>query len=333
MGKFFIRRVLFLIPTFLSLTLITFCLVHLVPGDPIDILAGERGIDPEKKALLMEEYGLNKPLIFQYFHYISQIFRGDFGKSIVTGRPVLEEFLILFPATLELSLIASIFALILGVFLGVVAALNKGNFLDHTIIVVSLTGYSMPIFWWGVMMIFFFSNVLEILPSGGRMSVHYWIDTVTGFMLVDAFLSQEKGAFWDALKHLMLPAFVLSTVPMAVLSRMSRASMLEVLGEDYIRTVRAKGVSFFKIIFVHALKNALIPVVTVFGLQVSSLLGGAILTETIFSWPGVGKWLIDGISRRDYAVVQSGLLFIAGTIFIVNMMVDVIYGLINPRMR
>jgi dipeptide transport system permease protein len=237
------------------------------------------------------------------------------------------------PATVELSLCAMIFVVLLGLPAGVIAAVRRGSVFDHSVMGVSLTGYSMPIFWWGLMLIILFSGTLGWTPVSGRMSLVYYFDQPTGFMLIDSLLSGEKGAFASAVSHLILPSVVLGTIPLAVIARQTRSSMLEVLGEDYVRTARAKGLSPLRVVGVHALRNALITVVTVIRLQVGVLMAGAILTETIFSWPGIGKWMIDSIFRRDYPAVQGGLLLISGIVMLVNLSVDLLYGLVNPRIR
>ena len=220
-----------------------------------------------------------------------------------------------------------------GLLAGVIAALKRGSVFDHGVMTISLAGYSMPIFWWGLILIMLFSVTLGWTPVSGRLDLLYDIEPKTGFMLIDTLLSDEEGAFLDALHHLILPAIVLGTIPLAVIARMTRSAMLEVLREDYVRTARAKGLSPARVVFVHALRNAMIPVLTVFGLQVGALLAGAVLTETIFSWPGIGKWLIDAISRRDYPVVQNGILLVATLVILVNFTVDILYGLVNPRIR
>ncbi len=214
-----------------------------------------------------------------------------------------------------------------------IAALKRGSLFDHGVMTISLAGYSMPIFWWGLILIMLFSVSLGWTPVSGRLDLLYDIEPKTGFMLIDTLLSDEDGAFIDAVRHLILPAIVLGTIPLAVIARMTRSSMLEVLREDYVRTARAKGLSPARVVFVHALRNAMIPVLTVFGLQVGTLLAGAVLTETIFSWPGIGKWLIDAIGRRDYPVVQNGILLVATLVILVNFIVDILYGLANPRIR
>ena len=333
MIQFFLRRFVHIFPAFIGVTLLTFSLIHLIPGDPVELRAGERGIDPVRHAQIKAEMGLDKPLYIQYFRYIGGVLKGDLGKSFVTKKPIFEEFFTLFPATLELSFCAMLFAVIFGVPAGVIAGVKRGTVFDHGVMGASLTGYSMPIFWWGILMILFFSVHLGWTPVSGRLSALLWIDADTGFMLIDAFRSDEKGAFKSAVSHLILPSIVLGTIPLAVFARMTRSSMLEVLKEDYVRTAKAKGLSNNRVILVHALRNAMIPVVTVIGLQTGVLLAGAILTETIFAWPGVGKWILESISRRDYPAIQGGILIIATFIIFVNLGVDLLYGIINPRIR
>ncbi|SPJ33913.1 Dipeptide transport system permease protein DppB [Kushneria phyllosphaerae] len=333
MLSFVFRKLLMLIPTLLGITLVTFTLVHLIPGDPVAIMAGERGISAERHAEVMAELGLDRPMWEQYLSFLGNLAHGDLGHSLISSNPVLDEFMSLFPATLELGFCAMLLAVCLGIPLGVIAGIKRGSIIDHTVMGTSLTGYSMPIFWWGLLLIIFFSGILGWTPVSGRLSSSYWIDTPTGFMLIDTLLSGEPGAFVDALQHLILPTVVLATIPLAVIARMTRSSILEVLGEDYIRTARAKGLSPWRIIAIHALRNAMIPVTTVIGLQIGLLFSGAILTETIFSWPGIGKWLIDAVGRRDYPSLQGGILLIALIVMMVNLIVDLLYGLINPRIR
>ncbi|SNY94154.1 dipeptide transport system permease protein [Cohaesibacter sp. ES.047] len=330
---FILRRVGMLIPTFIGVTLVAFFFIRLLPGDPILLLAGERGISEARYAELQAQFGFDQPVIMQYFDYLAGLFHGDFGTSMVTRRPVWDEFFTLFPATLELSFVAIIIAVVLGIPAGVIAAVKRGSVFDHSVMTTALVGYSMPIFWWALLVIIVFSGWLQWTPVSGRISVMYYFEPVTGFMLIDSLLSGEKGAFGSAFSHLVLPSIVLATIPMAVIARQTRSAMLEVLGEDYVRTARAKGLSKFRVTGLHALRNALIPVITTIGLQVGVLLAGAILTETIFSWPGIGKWMVDSISRRDYQVVQGGLLMVAVLVMTVNLIVDLLYGLINPRIR
>ncbi|MQL49257.1 MULTISPECIES: dipeptide ABC transporter permease DppB [Photorhabdus] len=336
MLQFILRRLGLVIPTFIGITLLTFAFVHMIPGDPVTIMAGERGISAERYAQLMAEMGLDKPLWQQYFHYVSNVLHGDLGVSMKSRISVWEEFVPRFQATLELGICAMLFAIAVGIPVGVLAAVKRGSVFDHTSIGLSLTGYSMPIFWWGIMLIMLVSVQLDLTPVSGRISDSIFLDDshpLTGFMLIDTLFWGEEGDFKDAVMHMILPAIVLGTIPLAVIVRMTRSSMLEVLGEDYIRTARAKGLSRIRVIVVHALRNALLPVVTVIGLQVGIMLAGAILTETIFSWPGLGRWLIDALQRRDYPVVQGGILLVAIMIILVNLVVDVLYGVVNPRIR
>lgn len=334
MFRFLLKRLALTIPTFLALMFITFVMIRLVPGDPIEVRKGERGISPERLAQLRHEMGLDQPVWKQFLDYVNSLLHGDFGTSIISKAPVLHEFLTLFPATLELTLCAMVFAVVLGVPAGVIAASRRGGIYDQTLMGLALTGYSMPIFWWGLILILLMSNTLGLTPVSGRVDlIKFYYEPVTGLMLIDSLLSGQKGAFLDALHHLILPMIVLGTVPLAVIARMTRSSMLEVLEEDYVRTARAKGLSWTRVVGVHALRNALIPVVTVIGLQVGGLLAGAVLTETIFSWPGVGKWLIESISRRDYPALQGGIMLIASIVILVNLFIDLLYGLINPRIR
>jgi len=333
MLRFILTRLSLVIPTFLGIIFITFFLIRLVPGDPIEVRRGERGIDPVRHAQLMHEMGLDRPLYVQFFGYVGNVLQGNFDVSLRTHRPVLQEFAELFPATLELAIAATIFAVVFGLPAGVLAAVKRGSIFDQAVMGTSLAGYSMPIFWWGPMLIIGFSLGLGWTPVSGRMGDEFFIDRVTGFLVIDSLLSGEPGALRSALSHLVLPTIVLGTIPLAVVARMTRSSMLEVLGEDYIRTARAKGLSALRIVNLHALRNALIPVVTVIGLQVGTLLGGAILTETVFSWPGIARWLIGAISQRDYPALQGGVLLVSTLVITVNLLVDLLYGLLNPRIR
>jgi len=333
MLKYLLSRLLTFLPTFLGVTLISFAFIRVLPGDPIVVMAGERGVSEERYAELVEKFGFDKPIIQQYGDYLWGVMQGDLGTSFVTKKPVWDEFFALFPATLELSVCAMIFAVSLGLPAGVIAAVNRGKFFDRALMSTALIGYSMPIFWWALLLIIVFSGNLGWTPVSGRVSLMYYFDDATGFMLIDSLLSGQKGAFGSVVQHLILPTIVLGTIPLAVIARQTRSAMLEVLSEDYIRTARAKGLTPARINGVHALRNALIPVITVIGLSVGTLLAGAILTETIFSWPGIGKWMVDSIFRRDYPVVQGGLLLIAVMVMIVNLTVDVLYGFINPKIR
>ena len=325
MLRFLLGRLAVLIPTFIGVSIIAFSFIRM--------LSGERVMSPERHAEISHELGYDRPIVIQYLDYLWGILHGDFGTSISTKGSVLAQFLELFPATLELSLCAIIFAIVLGIPAGVFAAIKRGSWLDQIIMGTALIGFSMPIFWWGLLLIIFFSGILQWTPVSGRISLMFFFPSVTGFMLVDSLLSGQEGAFSSAASHLILPTIVLGTIPLAVIARQTRSAMLEVLSEDYVRTARAKGLSTLRVVGVHALRNAMIPVVTTIGLQVGVMLAGAILTETIFSWPGIGKWMVDSVFRRDYPVIQGGLLIIACIIMLVNLVVDLLYGLINPRIR
>ncbi|BAN99988.1 dipeptide transporter permease DppB [Candidatus Pantoea carbekii] len=333
---FVLRRLGMMIPTLVSITLLTFAFVHFIPGDPLLIMIGEHGISSEHHAELMAQFGLDQPLWKQYINYINGILHGNLGVSLKSHMPVWDEFVPRFKATVELSIFAMLFAIIVGIPIGVLAAVKRGSIFDHIAVSISLTGYSMPIFWWGMMLIMLISVKFNLTPVSGRISDIVLLDEskpLTGFMLIDTLFWGELGDFKDALMHLILPTIVLGTIPLAIIVRMTRSSMLEVLNEDYIRTARAKGLTQRRVIMVHALRNAILPVVTVIGLQTGSLLTGALLTETIFSWPGLGRWLLESIERRDYPVVQSGVLLVAILIILFNVLVDLLYGLINPRIR
>ena len=333
MFGYFIRRVSLLIPTFLGITIVAFGFVRILPGDPVLLMAGERGLTPERYEKLLNEFGYNRPIWEQYFDYLWKLLHGDMGYSLVTKQPVFSEFFTLFPATVELAICAMLLAILLGLPAGIISASKRGSFSDQAIMGTALVGYSMPIFWWGLLLIIVFSGWLGWTPVSGRISLMYYFEQNTGFMLIDSLISNQQGAFGSAVKHLILPTVVLATIPLAVIARQTRSAMLEILGEDYVRTARAKGLSVWRVIYIHALRNAMIPVVTVIGLSVGTLLAGAILTETIFSWPGIGKWMVDSISRRDYPVVQGGLSLIAAIVMVVNLLVDMTYGIINPRIR
>ncbi len=333
MFSFILKRLATLIPTLIGITLVAFGLIRLIPGDPIEVMMGERRLDPEVHAAMVKSLGLDQPLATQYFQYLGNLLQGDLGQSLVSREPVAKEFAALFPATVELALTALLLAVTLGLLLGMLAGLKRGSLFDQGVMGMATVGYSMPVFWWGLILIMFFSVNLGWTPVSGRISIEYDVARVSGFLLVDSWLSGEEGAFSSALAHLLLPAVVLGTSSLAVVARMTRSSMLEVLREDYVRTARAKGLSPARVVVVHALRNALIPVLTVVGMQTGSLLAGAVLTETIFSWPGIGKWLIDSIARRDYPVVQAGILISALTFIAVNLFVDILYGVVNPRIR
>jgi dipeptide transport system permease protein len=331
---FILRRAAITLPTFLALMFITFMLVRLVPGDPIEVRRGERGIDPERLAMLRHEMGLDQPVWRQFLDYVWNILHGDFGTSIISHEKVLTEFATLFPATIELTTAAMLLAIVLGIPAGVIAAVRRGTAYDQALMGAALTGYSMPIFWWGLLLIMLFSGYLGWTPVSGRIDlITYYFEPVTGFMLIDSLLADQEGAFLDALRHLILPAIVLGTIPLAVIARMTRSSMLEVLEEDYVRTARAKGLGQRNILFVHALKNAAVPIVTVIGIGIALLIGGAVVTESVFAIPGLGRLTIDAILRRDYPVIQGIVLLFSFLYVLVNLMVDVTYTLVDPRIR
>lgn len=334
MIRYILNRLIQLVPTFIGVSVIAFGLIRLVPGDPVLLLLGERGASPEVYAEMQAKLGLDKSVFQQYFQFVSNAFQGDLGLSIISRRPILEEFFSRFPATLELGLLSLFWATLLGIPLGVLAAIKRNSVFDYTIMGGSLVGYSMPIFWWGLLLIMFFSSGLGWTPVSGRISPLFDIPHVTGFLLIDSLISEDGlSAFYNTLHHLILPVLVLGTIPLAIIARMTRSSMLEVIREDYIRTAKAKGMNQFGVIFIHALRNAMIPVITVIGLILGTLVTGAILTETIFSWPGIGKWMVASVSARDYPVIQGGILIIATFIIAINLCVDLLYAVINPRIR
>jgi dipeptide transport system permease protein len=333
MLRFILNKLALIVPTIIGITIASFAFIRLLPGDPILAMAGQHGIKPERYEILKHQYGFDLPIWEQYFKYVGGILQGDFGISVATKRPVITEFLTLFPATVELALFAMLLAVLLGIPAGIFSAIKRGTWLDQLIMGVALTGYSMPIFWWGLLLIIFFSGYLGWTPVSGRLDLSFFFPRVTGFMLIDSLIAGSPAAFVSAVRHLILPSIVLGTIPLAVIARQTRSAMLEVLGEDYVRTAKAKGLEPRRVIGLHAFRNALIPVVTTIGLQIGLLMAGAILTETIFSWPGIGKWMIDSISKRDYVSVQSGLLLIALIVMAVNLLVDVLYAVINPRIR
>jgi dipeptide transport system permease protein len=333
MLRYILHRLALIVPTFIGITIVAFGLVRLLSADPVLLLAGERTMSPERHAQLSEQFGFNRPIWEQYLDYVLSALQGDFGISIKTKTAVLDQFLALFPATLELALFAMIFAIAVGIPMGIFAAIKRGSWFDQITMGIALVGYSMPIFWWGLLLIILFSGVWGLTPVSGRIALQFFFEPVTGFMTIDSLIHGNWNAFISALRHLILPSIVLGTIPLAIIARQTRSAMLEVLGEDYVRTARSKGLSPRRVIGLHALRNAMIPVLTTIGLQIGLLMAGAILTETIFSWPGVGKWMVDAIGRRDYATVQGGLLIIAIIVMVVNLIVDVLYALVNPRIR
>lgn len=336
--KFFLKKFLDLIPTLLGISLICFFIIRLIPGDPVLNLVGERGVDPVRYAEMKHKLGLDLPIIEQFWFFLKNALQGNLGTSIVSNNSVWAEFIERFPATFELGTFSLFFATLFGIPLGIYAAIKRNSFFDYFLMGSSLVGYSMPIFWWGLILILLFSVKLGLTPVSGRIDLVFDIPVMTGLYLVDTLQSEVVKAegfkpFWSAIKHLVLPSIALGTIPLAVIARMTRSSMLEVLGEDFIRTARAKGMSKTRIVYIHALRNALVPIVTTLALLFGSIITGAILTETIFSWPGIGKWIVQSITSRDYPVIQGGVLIISFIIIMTNILVDVVYYFLNPKMR
>lgn len=327
---FIIRRILVVIPTLLGVSIIIFLMLAITPGDPAELLLGERATQESLEA--MREYlGLQKPLYVQYWLFLKRVAKFDLGETIWTRQKVSKEIMERFPATIELAVFAMMISSFLGIILGIISATRQYSWFDYLSMIGSLTGVSMPIFWLGLVLMLVFSLTLGWLPMSGRIGVNTELELITNFYVIDAILTRNWVALKDALMHLILPAMALSTIPLAIVARMTRSSMLEVLRQDYIKTAKAKGLSETKIVLKHALRNGLIPVVTVVGLQFGILLGGAILTETVFAWPGVGKWLYEGVVKRDYMVIQGGTLVVATIFVMVNLIVDILYSIINPR--
>jgi peptide/nickel transport system permease protein len=332
-GKFIIRRLLLLIPILLGLSLLIFLFIRLLPGDPASTILGERAT-PENIIRVREALGLDQPIHEQYLSYLGGLVQGDLGRSFLSGRDVVDDFLQRFPATVELTVSAMIFALALGIPLGMITAKRRGSWVDNSGTILSLIGISIPIFFLGLMLKFAFSIHWPILPDSGRIDlIQYSFPRVTNMMTVDALLDGDLGGFVDALRHLILPGIALGTIPLAIIMRITRASVVDVLNEDYVRTAHAKGLGESTVDGRHVLRNALLPVVTVIGLQTGLLLGGAILTETIFGWGGVGKWMYDAVVANDYQIIQSGVLLLALIFVTVNLIVDVSYAVLNPRIR
>ncbi len=319
-----------MVPTLLGVTVIVFLMLHATPGDPAELLLGERATE---KALheVREHLGLNEPLHVQYGLFLKRLMKGDLGETIWTRQKVWTEVKQRFPATIELALVALFISCCAGMILGIISATKQYSIFDYVSMLGALAGVSMPIFWLGLVFMLIFSLNLGWLPLSGRLSIDVDLEIITNFYILDAVITRNWPAFKDAVWHIIMPAVTLSTIPTAIVARMTRSAMLEVLRQDYIKTAKAKGLSRLKVIFKHALRNAMIPVVTTIGLQFGVLLGGAILTETIFAWPGVGKWMYDAVMQRDYMVIQGGTLFIAALFVVINLCVDVLYAVINPR--
>jgi peptide/nickel transport system permease protein len=330
MLAYFIRRLLILIPTLLGVSIIVFLMLRFTPGDPAELLLGERATD-EALAQIREHLGLNEPLYVQYGLFLKRLMKGDLGETIWSRQKVWIEVKERFPATIELSVAALLISCFFGILFGIISATRQYSIFDYLSMLGALIGVSMPIFWLGLVFMLIFSVNLGWLPLSGRLSIDVDIEVITNFYILDAVLTRNWVALKDALWHIIMPAVTLSTIPTAIVARMTRSSMLEVLRQDYIKTAKAKGLSRFMVTFKHALRNALIPVVTTIGLQFGVALGGAILTETIFAWPGVGKWMFDAVMKRDYMVIQGGTLVIAAVFVVINLAVDMLYAVINPR--
>ena len=332
MLRFTVRRLLLLVPILLGLSIIVFFWIRALPGGPARVLLGERAT-PERIAAIEHQYGLDRPVYVQYWRFVEKTATFELGDSIVSRRPVAEELKQRFPATIELALAAMFFSIAIGVPLGFLAAKRYGGPLDHASLVASLLGISIPVFFLGILLKYVFSVKLGWLPTVGRSSVLIDTPHPTKFYVLDAILAGDPNALWDVLKHLVLPAVALGSIPLAVIARITRAAVLDVLNEDYVRTARAKGMSPGIVDRRHILRNALLPETTIIGLQVGLLLSGAVLTETVFAWPGMGTWLVDAIQDRNYPVIQGGVLFVAVVFVFVNLVVDLSYALINPRIR
>ena len=348
MSRYIIRRIISVLPTLIGVTFVIFMFQRLIPGDPAVAMLGEHAAE-ENVERIREKLGLNRPMFLdrealaegdiggffdsQYIRYMKRLFVLDLGDSIHRRIPVAETLALRFPATIELSLLAMFIAILIGVPVGILSAAKRNSVIDSVTMVGSLIGVSMPIFWLGLMEIMLFAVFLQWLPAGGRLSTGIEIESITHLHLIDSILTGNYEGFKDALQHIFMPAIALATIPMSIIARMTRSSMLDVLQEDYVRTAKAKGLGRGLVLFRHALKNAALPVVTIIGLQMGTLLAGAVLTETIFSWPGIGRWVYDSILARDYPIVQGGTLVIALVFVGVNFLVDIMYGFLDPRIR
>ncbi|QNF26155.1 ABC transporter permease [Metabacillus elymi] len=332
MFSYSVRRVFSLIPVLFGMTLVVFAIIHAIPGDPAQVILGQKATK-EAIATLTSELGLDRPWHIQYVDYMKGLFLGDLGTSLRTRGPINEEIWPYLAATIELTLVAMIIAIFIGVNAGIISAWFSNSWFDYLAMILALVGVSMPIFWLGLMEQWAFSIELGWLPTTGREDVRDPITAITNLYLIDTLLQGRIDQFGQVIQHLILPSFALATIPMAIIARMTRSTMLEVMKSDYIRTARAKGVRMFWVVYKHSLKNAIIPVLTVIGLQTGLLLGGAILTETIFGWPGIGRYLYDAIGYRDYPVIQSGILVIATIFVVINLIIDLLYAVVDPRIK
>lgn len=332
MFAYSVRRIFSLIPVLLGLSLIVFFMIRAIPGDPAQVILGQLATK-ESIADLTKELGLDQPWYIQYFNYLGGLLTGDLGESIRTKSAISSEIWPYLAATMELSFVAMLIAIVIGVNAGIISAWFQNSWFDYGAMVLALIGVSMPIFWLGLMEQWMFAINLDILPTSGREEVRNPVDAITNFYIIDTLIQGRTDQFVEVLKHLVLPAAALATIPMAIIARITRSTMLEVMRSDFIRTARAKGLRMFWVVYKHSLKNAIIPVLTVIGLQTGLLLGGAILTETIFSWPGIGRYIYEAIGYRDYPVIQSGILLIALIFVLINLVVDLLYAAIDPRIK
>ncbi|MEI5908535.1 ABC transporter permease [Bacillus spongiae] len=332
MLQYTIRRLLQLIPVLVGITIIVFLIIHAIPGDPAQVILGQQATKEAIEAL-RSSLGLDNPLYVQYFDYVKGLLQGNLGESIRTSTPVAVEIWPYLAATIELSFFAMFIAIVIGVNAGIISAWFQKSWFDYTAMILALVGVSMPIFWLGLMEQWVFAIQLDMLPTTGRDNIRNPVESITHLYVVDTIIQGRFDQLWEVIKHLVLPGVALATIPMAIIARMTRSSMLEVMRSDYIRTARAKGVNMFWVVYKHSLKNAVIPVLTVIGLQMGLLLGGAILTETIFGWPGIGRYIVDAIAFRDYPVIQSGILVIATIFVLINLVVDLLYAAVDPRIK
>ncbi|MCM3124536.1 ABC transporter permease [Mesobacillus sp. AQ2] len=332
MFAYSVRRIFSLIPVLLGLSLIVFFMIRAIPGDPAQVILGQLATK-DAIADLTRELGLDQPWYMQYFNYLGGLLTGDLGQSLRTKSEISNEVWPYLAATMELSFVAMMIAIFIGVNAGIISAWFQNSWFDYGAMVLALVGVSMPIFWLGLMEQWMFAINLDILPTSGREEVRNPVDAITNFYIIDTLIQGRTDQFVEVLKHLVLPAMALATIPMAIIARITRSTMLEVMRSDFIRTARAKGLSMFWVVYKHSLKNAIIPVLTVIGLQTGLLLGGAILTETIFSWPGIGRYIYEAINYRDYPVIQSGILIIALIFVLINLVVDLLYAAIDPRIK
>ncbi len=332
MVKYVLKRLLFAVPMLIAISFFTCVMTRLIPGDPAKALLGERA-SPETIKKIREAYGLNDPIHVQYLKFLRNIFSGELGESIQSGEKIGEEIITYFPGTIELTFAAMIFGVTIGVLLGVLLAYKRNTWIDYMGTSFSFVGISIPIFWLGLILMYFLSVKYDLFPLQGRIGLDMPLEHITNFYFLDSLLTLNFEAFWDCLKHIILPAVALGTIPLSIITRITRASIVEELEKDYVKTARAKGVKERLVIYKHALKNGMIPILTITGLQTGYLLGGAIITETIFSWQGIGRWLFKAVQSRDYPVIQIGVMLVAATFIIVNLITDLLYPIFDPRVK